>query len=66
MPETTAFKKLRKSMMKEYLGEPVPKEYQKKYGTMYNKKDVISFAIATAKSKRIPIEEKQKKGGFFK
>jgi len=68
MPETDAFKKLKKSMMKEYLGEDVPKEYKKVYGKMYNKKDIISFAIATAKSKGIIIDKpkEKKKGDFFK
>ena len=68
MPETDVFKKLKRKMMKEYLGEDVPKEYQDRYGTMYNKKDVISFATATAKKRRIPIDViKQKvKGVYFK
>jgi len=67
MPYTTAFNKLFKEMKKEYLGEDVPKKYVKKYGTMYNKKDVLQFAIATAKKKRIPIDKpKEKKGVFFK
>jgi hypothetical protein len=61
MPTTEAFDKLLKSMKKEYLGEKVPEKYKKQYGTMYNKKDVLSFAIATAKSKGIPIDKKEKK-----
>lgn len=67
MPETEEFKKLKKSMMKQYFGEKVPKEYQKQYGTKYNKKDVNSFAIATAKSKGILIEKpiEKKKGLYF-
>jgi hypothetical protein len=53
MPESKAFKKLKKSLTENYLGEPVPKQYQKKYGKRYDKKDIKSFAFAVAKSKGI-------------
>lgn len=67
MPYTKPFNKLLREFKKEYLGEKVPLEYQDKYGTMYNKKDILSFAMATAKKKRIPIEIKpvKKKGLYF-
>lgn len=58
MPYTNAFRKLLKSFKKEYWGKDVPIEYRKRYGKIYNKKDVLSFAIATAKVKRIPIDKK--------
>lgn len=53
MPESKEFKKLKAEMFSEYLGKPVPSQYQKKYGKRYDKKDVISFAYAVAKSKGI-------------
>ena len=65
MTYTPSFKKLLKSMKKEYSGKQVPEEYQKKYGTMYNKKDVLSFATATAKSKGIIIDQPIKKKGLY-
>lgn len=61
MPKTKVFKELLGSMEEEYLGEPVPKKYQNRYGKRYDKKDVISFAYATAKSKGIKIDLKKKK-----
>lgn len=68
MPYTKAFGKLLREMKKEYLGEEVPEKYRNKYGKMYNKKDVLSFAIATAKKKQIQIDQKQikKRGLYFK
>lgn len=68
MPYTSSFNKLYKSMKKEYFGEQVPEKYKEKYGTKYNKKDVLSFAIATAKSKGIVIDKpiEKKKGLYFK
>ena len=68
MTTTKAFDKLLRKMKGDYVGEDVPEKYQKEYGTMYNKKDVLKFARATAKSKGIPIEEKikKKKGIYFK
>ena len=65
MTQTPSFKKLLKSMKKEYFGKQVPEKYQEKYGTMYNKKDVLSFAIATAKKKGIIIDKPIKKKGLF-
>ena len=61
MPRTKPFNKLLRSMNEEYLGKPVPKQYRKRYGKIYDKKEVLSFAIATAKSKGITIDKKQSK-----
>lgn len=67
MPYTKSFSKLLKSIKKEYFGEKVPEKYRKRYGKIYNKKDVLSFAIATAKSKGILIDKpKKRKGNCFK
>lgn len=66
MPYTDSFNKLYKSMKKEYSGEEVPDKYKKKYGKIYNKKDVLQFTIATAKAKGILIDKPKNKGGFFK
>jgi len=65
MPYTDAFKKLLKKMKKQYSGELVPEEYKKVYVKIYNKKDVISFTIATAKSKGIIIDKPIKKKGLY-
>lgn len=59
MPETKAFKKLKNALIEEYLGKKVPTEYRPRYGSIYDKKDIKSFSIAVAKSKRIPIKEGQ-------
>ncbi len=57
MPHTQAFKKLWKSIEKNYLYEDVPKEYQKRYGKKYDKKDVKAFTYAVAKKRRIKIDK---------
>lgn len=56
MPTSKAFKKLKENLMNEYLGDPVPSEYQNRYGKRYDKKDIKSFAYAVAKSRGIKIE----------
>jgi len=57
MPYTKAFKKLKANLFSEYLGKPVPSEYQKRYGKRYDKKDIESLAYAIAKSRRIKIDK---------
>ena len=58
MPYTKAFNKLFKSMKEEYLGKPVPKKYQYRYGEKYDKlSEIKAFAYATAKKRRIPIDK---------
>ena len=52
---TRAFKKIYRNVEAEYLGESVPKEYRRKYGKVYNKKDIKGVAIAIAKSRGIKI-----------
>lgn len=56
MPLTKDFKKLLGSLEEQYLGEAVPKKYQKRYGKKYDKKEIKSFAYAVAKSRGIKIE----------
>jgi hypothetical protein len=56
MVKKSAFDKILDSMEDTYLGEEVPLKYRKKYGKMYNKKDVLQFAYATAKRRGIPID----------
>ena len=56
MPYTKEFRKLLGSLGEEYLGEPVHKQYQKKYGKIYDKKDIKSLGYAIAKSKKIKID----------
>lgn len=57
MPKSKGFKKLLGSMTEEYLGDPVPKKYQNRYGKTYDKSDIKSFAYAVAKSKGIKIDK---------
>jgi len=56
MPRTKEFIKLQKAIKAEYLGKPVPKKYQKRYGKRYDLKDVKSLAFAIAKTKKIKID----------
>jgi len=56
MPYTQSFKKLLGSLEEEYLNEEVPKKYQKRYGKIYDKKDIKSFGFAIAKSRCIKID----------
>ncbi len=56
MPITNKFKHLIESLEDNYLGKPVPVQYQKKYGVKYNKKDVIDMGFAIAKKNNIKIE----------
>jgi len=56
MPKTKEFIKLKKAIRKEYLGKPVPKKYQKRYGKIYGLKDIKSLSFAIAKSKKIKID----------
>jgi len=60
MPTTNAFKELFKNVEKEYLGKPVPKKYQKRYGKIYDKNEMESIAIAISKSKGIPRDSEVK------
>lgn len=60
MPHTKDFRKLLGSMEEEYLGEPVPKKYVKRYGKRYDSKDVKAFAYAVANAKGIKIDRRKK------
>ena len=60
MPYTKDFSKLLKNLDMEYLGAPVPKKYQERYGKRYDKKDVKSFAYAVAYSKGIKVHKGKK------
>lgn len=57
MPHTKAFNELMKAAKETYLGKPVPKKYQKKYGKFYDKGEVKSVAFAIAKAKGIKIDK---------
>ena len=48
MPHTKEFNKLQKNIREEYLGKPVPKRFQNRYGKRYDEEDVeeVSFAVA--------------------
>ena len=60
MPHTKEFLILKKSLLKKYLGTNVPKQFQNRYGKIYHKKDINSFAYALAKSKKILIDRRNK------
>lgn len=60
MPYTKAFKDLFKSVENTYLGETVPKQYRKRYGKIYNKKDIEPLAFAIARSRGIKIDRRAK------
>ena len=61
MPTTKAFDKLFENVKETYLGDPVPKRFQKDYGKIYNKKDIKPLAIRIAKSRGIKIDIKEAK-----
>jgi len=61
MPKTRKFKKLFLSVKKQYLGKPVPKLYQKRYGKVYGRKDITGMSYAIAKSKGIRIDIRRKR-----
>jgi hypothetical protein len=57
MPQTKIFKQLLKSTEDTYLGKPVKKKYQSKYGKFYDKKETKSVAYAIANKLNIKIEK---------
>jgi len=61
MPLTREFKKLRERIRKNYLGKPVPTRFLKRYGKIYNKKDITPLTYAIAKSRGIQVDEIFKK-----
>jgi len=61
MPKTKEFISLQKQVKETYLGKPVPKKYQLKYGKKYDPKEVKSISYAIAKSKKIKIHKKRKR-----
>ena len=65
MPTTKAFDEILKSVKKTYLGKQVPEKYKKEYGKIYNKKEILPLALKIAKSRGIPVENKNSlKGGI--
>jgi HEPN domain-containing protein len=58
MPHTKAFRELLKNIEKEYVGNKVPPQYQKRYGKRYDKSEMKSLGYAIAKSRGIPIDKK--------
>ena len=57
MPLTKKFKKLQSSVEEFYLGRPVPTRFQKEFGKIYNKKEILPLAIKISKSRGIQIEQ---------
>jgi len=60
MPKTKEFKQILESVKKTYLGKPVKKQYQSKYGKKYDLDEIESVAFAIAKSKGIKIDRRSK------
>jgi len=56
MPYSKDFLKLLVNLEQEYLGKPVPKQYQEKYGKIYDEKEIKSMGFAIAKSRGIKID----------
>ena len=59
MPETKAFRALKRAVAKEYLGKGVPKKYQARYGKKYDINETKSIAYAIAQSKGIKRHRKK-------
>jgi ribosomal protein L13E len=59
MPKTKQFKEVLKNVKETYLGKPVKKEYQERYGKLYDKNEMKSIAIAISKSRGIPIDKRR-------
>ena len=57
MPYSKEFLKLLIDLEKEYLGRSVPKEYQARYGKIYDEDEIKSMGFAIAKSRGIRIEK---------
>jgi len=56
MPKTKDFLKLMANVEETYLGEDVPKKFRKRYGKIYNKKDIEPLTFAIARSRGIKID----------
>lgn len=61
MPKTKDFKKLLKNVEHTYLGKPVKKQYQEKYGKFYDENEIESVAYAIARSRGIKIDLKNRR-----
>ena len=57
MPYSNEFLQLLINLEKEYLGKPVEKQYQKRYGKIYDEDEIKSLGFAIARSKGIKIEK---------
>lgn len=56
MPKSKTFLKLKKKVGNTYLGKPVPKKYQKKYGKRYDSSEIDSLSYAISKSRGVKID----------
>jgi len=63
MPLTKEFIKLQKAIKKTYLGKPVKKKYQEKYGKKYDIKEVKNIGYAIATKIKMKIHKLKSKGG---
>lgn len=57
MPKTKNFNKLLENIEGSFLGETVPERFQKEFGKIYNKKDILPLAIKIARSRGIKIDK---------
>lgn len=60
MPKTKEFKDLIKLVKGTYLGKPVSKKYQKRYGKFYDEDEIESVAYAIARSRGIKTDRRKK------
>lgn len=58
MPYSKEFLQLLINLENEYLGKPVPKQYQKRYGKIYDEDEIKSMGFAIAKKLNIPIDRR--------
>ena len=66
MSKTKAFEAIFEGVKETYLGEDVPTIYQKRFGKIYNVKDIEPLAMRIARSRGIRIDTDKKNKELFK
>ena len=66
MSRTKAFEAIFEGVKETYLGEDVPTLYQKRFGKIYNVKDIEPLAMRIARSRGIRIDTDKKNKELFK
>jgi len=63
---TKAFRYLEERIKENYLGKPVPIQFKKEFGKIYNKKDIPQLTLNIAKSRGVQINQIQTGQGVNK